>query len=273
MNRRPIQSALPLASRPNKRERWSDGRMSIIEGDLVNEVPIAIVFNGSTAAVMMASPLDVSDFATGFALSEGFIRGLDDVETLEVICHDQGIEARFWVNEDCSEAIAERRRAMMGPIGCGLCGIDSLDQAIRDLPNASAQITLSAKEISQSVDSLRAYQPLHDSTHSSHAAGFLVPGQGLLVAREDVGRHNALDKLIGALSTQRNRPRDGAIVMTSRLSVELVQKCAIVGCSVLVGVSGPSNLAVETARRANLTLVGFCRRGGFDVFCHPQRIV
>lgn len=239
---------------------------------LAAETPVALVFNGTTQAVMMASPLDLEDFAYGFALSEGVVDHPDQIETLEVLPQEAGIEARMWIADTAAARLAQRRRAMMGPIGCGLCGIDSLTQVRRDLPPVTSDLRLTGTDISAAFAALSEAQPLHDATRSCHAAGFYVPGQGLTLAREDVGRHNALDKLIGAMARQGLSPGSGTIAMTSRLSVELVQKAALAGVPVLMGTSGASLLAVEVAQSARLTLIGFCRGDSFDAFCGTQRL-
>ncbi len=240
---------------------------------LPEEVPVAMVFDGTTLAVMMASPGDIADFAAGFALTEGIVGALDEIEAAEEVAQDAGIEARLWLRSDRREALGARRRFMAGPVGCGLCGIDSLDQANRPLPPvAPGGLSLGMADITGAPAALRAFQPLHDQTRAAHCAGFLRPGEGIVLAREDVGRHNALDKLIGAMARAGIDPRGGAFVLTSRISVELVQKCAMVGCPALVGVSAPTAHALRLADAAGITLVAFARESGFDVYSHPTRI-
>ena len=243
-----------------------------VSRSLPEEWPVALVYDGSTQAVMMASPADLEDFALGFSLTEGLIESVDQIEDFELVEHATGSEARFWLAAERGDALQSRRRSMAGPVGCGLCGIDSLEQAIRPLPRVESDLRLDQVELAQATDALRAHQPLHDQTHAVHAAGFLRPGEGIVLAREDVGRHNALDKLIGAMARQGIDPRAGAIVMTSRLSVELVQKCAMAGCSVLIAVSAPTAHAVRLAEGAGITLAAFARSGGFDLYSHPDRI-
>lgn len=229
---------------------------------LPEEQPVALVFNGTTAAVMMATPDHLKDFAIGFALTEGFIDHPNQVKSCDNITHAKGTELRVWLDADRAKALHLRRRNMLGPVGCGLCGIDSLEQAIRPLPVLlKGGVELSRAEVAAATDRLRDHQPLHDQTHAVHAAGFLVPHTGIVLSREDVGRHNALDKLIGA------------IVLTSRVSVDMVQKTVIAGCPVLIAVSAPTALALRLARDANLTLAAFARGGGFDVYSHPERIL
>ncbi|MAL77800.1 MAG: sulfurtransferase FdhD [Sneathiella sp.] len=241
---------------------------------LPEEKPVALVFNGTTAAVMMATPDDLEDFAVGFALTEGFIETPDQIETLEIIPHAQGLEARFFLNADRLDFVHERRRNMLGPLGCGLCGIDSLEQALRPLPRLEGiGPAFSQNDIARATDSLRQFQPLHDLTHALHAAGFLLPGRGIVMAREDVGRHNALDKLIGALARQGMEAGSGAILLTSRISVDMVQKTVISGCPVLIAASAPTAHALDLAKKAVLTLAAFARDGQFEIYSHPGRIL
>ncbi|WP_254452962.1 formate dehydrogenase accessory sulfurtransferase FdhD [Ruegeria atlantica] len=241
--------------------------------ELAQEVPVAVVFNGTTAAVMMASPVDIHDFALGFAMTEGFIAGQVDIADYEQVAHKAGIEARFWLKEAALEHVSARRRAMMGPVGCGLCGIDSLEQVTRPLPCVvDRSLRIEADEVTLAPEFLRDHQLLHDQTRSAHAAGFLMPGKGIVMAREDVGRHNALDKLMGALIQAGINPVYGAVVMTSRVSLELVQKTAAMGCPMLIAVSSPTAIAVELADQASITLVANAKRSECCVFTHEYRI-
>ncbi len=249
------------------------GGATPISRSLPEEVPVAIVCNGTTQAVMMATPGDIRDFAHGFALTEGLVARLDEIEAFEKVASEEGIEARLWLRSDRADALAARRRRMAGPVGCGLCGIESLEEANRPAPRVPEPgFAFSRIELAGATDALRAHQALHALTGATHAAGFLVPGEGVIAAREDVGRHNALDKLIGALALRGADMGAGAFVLTSRISVELVQKCAMAGCPVLVAVSAPTAHALRVAEAAGITLVAFARQGGFDVFSHPERI-
>ena len=228
---------------------------------LVTETPVALVCNAVSLGVMMASPQDLEDFATGFALSEGLVGAVDDIREVEIQRHDMGIELRLWLTASQAPTGA-RRRVSMAAVGCGLCGIESLEQAARALPRLpDRRAQLTRAEIRDAPVALRRHQPEHDRTGASHAAGFYVPEQGLVAVREDVGRHNALDKLIGALLRRGMDPASGAVVMTSRISTELVQKCATVGLPTLLSVSAPTDLAVAMARTANMTLVTNIRDG------------
>lgn len=243
----------------------SNGRAVAATRSLPEEVPVALVYNGTTQAVMMATPCDLADFGRGFTRTEGW----GEVESIDVVLHDNGIEVQMWLPEEMADTLQTRRRAMAGPVGCGLCGIDSLDQAIRDVPVIDSDITLTAKDIATAMRSLRAGQTLHDQTRAVHGAGFYDPEQGLTAIREDVGRHNALDKLIGTTPNCSH----GAITLTSRVSVEMVQKSALAWAPIILAVSAPTTLAVVTAKAANITLVALARDDTFEIFTHPHRIL
>nr|WP_244304587.1 formate dehydrogenase accessory sulfurtransferase FdhD [Roseibium aestuarii] len=249
----------------------ADGRRAISR-TLPEEVPVALVYNGTSHAVMLATPDDIEDFAVGFSLSEGIVTHADEIESFEPVAHENGIEARMWLRAERADALHQRRRVMAGPTGCGLCGLDSLDQALRDLPVIGTTLTLSRAEVAGATEQLRRMQPLYDQTGAVHAAGFLVPGKGIVLAREDVGRHNALDKLIGALARGGLSPADGAFVLTSRVSLELVQKCAFAGSPCLIAVSAPTAHAKRLAESCGITLAAFARGSGFDLYAHPHRI-
>ncbi|WP_341861665.1 formate dehydrogenase accessory sulfurtransferase FdhD [Gymnodinialimonas sp. 57CJ19] len=259
------------ASRSISAVAFGQGGSRNLARSLPEEVPVAVTVNGTTQAVMMCSPSDLEDFAVGFAFTEGFARG-EQIEKVDIVEMDAGIEARLWVDEAVAEALGARRRAMMGPVGCGLCGIDSLEEALRDLPVLPEGGAIEAGLAARGPDLLRDHQPLHDLTQAVHAAGFMVPGQGIVLAREDVGRHNALDKLVGAMQRAGMEPRDGAIVLTSRVSVEMVQKCVLLGCPILIAVSAPTAHAVRMGDAANLTMAAFAREGRLETFTHPKRI-
>lgn len=242
--------------------------------DLANEVPISITFNGTSVAVMMATPNNLKDFAYGFALSECFISVLEDVDDFQLQHLETGIEARFWLKDAPSKKLDVRRRQMAGPIGCGLCGLDSIEAAIRDIPKLTPTPACFSKNlVATAMEKLAEQQPLHDQTNAMHAAGFLTENDGVVLAREDVGRHNALDKVIGAIHLQEIDPSMGAIAITSRLSVDLVQKTAILGSPMIIAASAPTATALEWAEQAGISLVGLARNGQFEIFTHPHRII
>ncbi|MGI3168047.1 formate dehydrogenase accessory sulfurtransferase FdhD [Pseudooceanicola sp. C21-150M6] len=238
---------------------------------LAEEVPVALTYDGSTQAIMMCSPADLEDFAVGFSLTEGVVTDPAQITELTVERHARGIELRMWLTPDRASAMTRRRRAMAGPVGCGLCGIDSLEEATRSLPVITAHPDLPLALITSATDALRALQPLHDDTQAVHAAAFLTRA-GLSHAREDVGRHNALDKVIGALARDGLNPAMGAFVLTSRISIELVQKCALAGAGLLIAVSAPTARAVATAEAAGITLAALARDGAVTVFTHAGRL-
>lgn len=249
------------------------GRLGMVTRSLPEEAPVALVYDGTTHAVMMASPGNIQDLAIGFSLCEGIIRTPSQIQKFEKVSHRNGIEARMWLTRDCSVEFQRRRRSLIGSVGCGLCGIDSLAEATRPLPDRSAVAPqIPTDEILTAISDLREWQPLHDQTHAVHAAGFLSPGRGIILSREDVGRHNALDKLIGALARRGISPMTGAVILTSRVSVEMVQKAVIAGTSLLIAPSGPTAHAMRLADQAGLTLAAFARDGGCEVFTHPWRL-
>ncbi|MFT3690599.1 formate dehydrogenase accessory sulfurtransferase FdhD [Paenirhodobacter sp.] len=224
---------------------------------LPEEVPVALVYDGVTQAVMMATPADLEDFHLGFALTEGLISDPAEVQGVEVLRQPRGIEVRGWLSAPAGARFIERRRLMAGPVGCGLCGIDSLEQALRPLsraPAGAAGAGLTPGTAARALDDLRAGQVLKDACRATHAAGFWADG-AMVAVREDVGRHNALDKLVGALWRGQVDLAQGAVVMTSRVSVDLVQKAVLAGAACLIAPSAPTALAVEQARAAGLRLI------------------
>lgn len=239
-------------------------------GEGVRSVPeetaVALVYDGGSEAVMMASPADLEDFAIGFSLNEGIITDLTQIERMEQFDADLGIEMRLWLSAGLSARLSARRRHRAGPTGCGLCGVESLEDALPKLARVDSTVVVSASEVIAAMAQMADLQSLNHQTRAVHAAGFYRPGQGVVLVREDVGRHNALDKLAGAMARQGLTAKDGVILMTSRLSVELVQKAAAMGAGVLAAVSAPTALALRTAEAAGLCLVGVVRSDGLEVF-------
>lgn len=235
------------------------------------ETPVALVHDATTTAVMMATPADLADFGLGFSLTEGIVERPEEIRELEVVPAEGGVEVRMWLTPGRSEALSARRRRIAGPTGCGLCGVDSLAQAARPVPRVGQGLRMAASEIWTALAALPEAQILGAATRAVHAAGWWAPGVGYAAVREDVGRHNALDKLAGALVRTPAPP--GALILTSRISVEMVQKAAVMGAQALVAVSAPTTLAIETAKQAAMTLVGVARADSFEVFTGPDRIV
>jgi len=251
--------------------RWEDGDRMVPA-----EVPVALVCNGTTLAVMMATPADLRDFGIGFLLTEGIVRSAAEIEAIEILAHDRGAEVQISLEPAAQTRFESRRRALVGPVGCGLCGIDSLDEALRPVPAVTAPLVLAPAEVGLAMAGLARMQTLNLATRAVHAAGLYVPGRGITHAREDVGRHNALDKLAGALALAAGDAAagaaTGAIVLTSRVSVDMVQKAAVIGAPVLIAASAPTGLAIDTAAEAGITLVAVARGEEFEVFTHPRRL-
>ena len=254
--------------RPLTRQAFGPGRVSDGFRQLPEEVAIALSYNGTTQEVMMATPGDLIDFAYGFTLTEG-IAARDEIEDIQILETDLGIDLQIWLKNDAQDRQAARRRTMAGPVGCGLCGIDSLEEARRRPRVVNDQsFTLMQNQVSQAMAALTRHQPLHDITHAAHAAGFWAPTQGMVAVREDVGRHNALDKLIGAL----NGAASGALILTCRTSIDLVQKAAAAGFPMIIAASAPTATAVSVAQEAGITLIALARADQFEVFTHPGRV-
>ena len=254
------------------RTLWRDGVPLAGERAIPNEVAIAITYGGSTQAVMMATPADLEDFALGFGLTEGLISAPEDVQSLEVIDADEGIELRMWLSPELGENLSRRRRLLAGPTGCGLCGIESLEEAVKPPRQVVAGTALLPAQVSTALDELSHHQIFNRETRAMHAAGFWDPTDGLVAVREDVGRHNALDKLAGHLLRSGRSPRSGIVALTSRVSVEMVQKAAAIGAPVIAAISAPTALAIRTAQASGITLIAVVRGGEFEVFTEFTRI-
>lgn len=236
---------------------------------LPEEVAVALSFNGTTQAVMMATPADLEDFGVGFALTEG-IAGPEEILSVEVETLPRGSDVQVWLKPEAEARLAMRRRTMSGPVGCGLCGIDSIDQALREVPVVEpSAFRMTPAQVLQAVAALPGEQRLHDATRAVHGAAFW--NGRVLLAREDVGRHNALDKLVGGMLRQGIGP-EGAVVLTSRVSTDMVQKVAMLGAPMIIAVSAPTVEAVELAERAGITLVALARGDRFEVFSHTDRL-
>lgn len=254
------------------RQSWRANRLTPGERAIPEETAVAFTYNGTSYAVMMATPQDFEDFAVGFSITEGIVAAPGDIETLKVIEQDIGIELRMRLTEPHASAFHERRRYLAGPTGCGLCGIESLTEAMRTSTRIADTVAFSAQDIMRALQALEGTQAINAQTRAVHGAAFYLPSQGLMAMREDVGRHNALDKLIGALVRKGVASTQGFALVTSRLSVEMIQKAAAIGIPVLVAVSAPTALAVRTAEAAGMTLVAVARHDGFEIFTHPHRI-
>lgn len=256
-------------------ERWRDGRVSREDDEVAEEVPIAMVYNGDTFAVMMASPHDLEDFALGFSLSERLIDDPAQLLAVEPRALLEGIELSMRVaNETPAARIgSERQRLLPGRSGCGICGTRDLERAVQQNERVGAGTTIARDALERALAQLQSRQPINAVTGAVHAAAWANMQGDIQLVREDVGRHNALDKLLGALRKARLDPAAGMVVVTSRASYEMVTKAASAGVTLLAAISAPTALAIELARSAGLTLIGFARRGSHNVYTHPHRIV
>ncbi|MFT4101316.1 MAG: formate dehydrogenase accessory sulfurtransferase FdhD [Burkholderiaceae bacterium] len=247
---------------------------------VAEEVPVAFEYNGVSHAVMLASPLDLEDFAVGFSLTEGIIARPDQIYDVEVVVDPLGLRLRIELAGECFAALKTRRRTLAGRTGCGLCGAENLAQAMRPLPPLAADdFALPAAALHAAFDALRERQPLQQATGATHAAGWVGASGRLTLVREDVGRHNALDKLLGALARGGcggggggGDMARGAAIVTSRASVEMVQKAAMLGVPILATISGPTALAIRTAQACGLTLAAYFRDRGHVRYAHGARL-
>ncbi len=243
---------------------------------VVEEAAVALIYNGVSHAVMMASPCDLEDLARGFSLTEGIVEKPSEIYDIEVELAGRGFEVKLEIASQRMAALQERRRNLAGRTGCGLCGVESLEAALRPVPVASAAATVSRRAIARAMATLPERQPLNRQNGATHAAGWADPEGTLVAVREDVGRHNALDKLAGALALLHKNGTPvkpgGFVVVTSRCSYEMVQKAAAIGAAAIAAVSAPTSLAIETAEQANIVLVAFVREGRLTVYAHPERL-
>jgi FdhD protein len=254
------------------REIWRDGAAFDGTRLIPGETPLALTYNGGTYAVMMGTPQNLEDLAVGFSLSEGVVNSVDDIQSLEVIRLDDGIELRMWLADDHAERVSKRRRHIAGPTGCGICGIESIAEAVRPAAIVPQGQSFTPDQIIAAMQNIAPLQAINMQTRAVHAAAFWSPAHGIVALREDVGRHNALDKLAGALARSRTDASGGMVLLTSRVSVEMVQKTAAIGAPVMVAVSAPTALAVRTAEAAGITLIAVARQDGFEVFAHGGRV-
>jgi FdhD protein len=252
--------------------RVSDQPASSDLSSVAEEIPVALVYNGEPFVVVMASPADLEDLAIGFSLTEGIIEAGTEPRRIDVVRHSRGIELQIEVTEADAARLAGRRRGISARTGCGVCGIESIDEVLRAPRVVPSRGTMELESLWRAAAELEARQPVNAETRAVHAAAFADRSGALRVVKEDVGRHNALDKVIGAMVRERVDPADGFVVVTSRASYELVQKAAAAGVPVLAAVSRPTGLAIQLAEQANITLVGLLRGRSANVYSHPARL-
>lgn len=259
--------------------KWQSGQLSQVDDCLAEEVPIALVYNGISHAVMLATPQDLEDFALGFSLSEGVLQNHHELYGVEVKLQENGIELYCEISAERFYGLKERRRSLVGRTGCGLCGAENLAQALR-IPNpqllAEKNINLTSNvvkdmSIHAAYRSIAVQQTLQIATGATHACAWVNHAGEVVFVREDVGRHNAMDKLVGAMA-RTQVDEQGFVLTTSRASYEMVQKVASAGLNVLVAISAPTGLAVRMAQQYGVTLVGFLRQNQYVVYTYPERI-
>ena len=259
-------------SRQARVVNWNQGECSSRNDEIATETPVALTYNKRSLVVMMATPRDLEDFATGFSLTEGIIRQPADILDVSIIERKKGLELAMTVNEECFSRFGEQRRNLVGRTGCGLCGAESLDQAMRNPSIVDSKVSVPTHALHRAIEALDENQPLQVVTGAVHGAAWCDTGGEIKVLREDVGRHNALDKLIGHLHRTGFDRDDGFVLVSSRASYEMVFKAAAAGVEILVAVSAPTTLAIDYAQRSGLTLVGFARPGRHNVYTFEGRI-
>ena len=253
-------------------QRWTRGTLVSATDLIAEEKPVALVYHDVPHVVMLATPADLEDHAFGFTLSEGLVERADEIRGVEVVQSEASADVKISVAWERFTQLLQRRRNLAGRTGCGLCGAETAEDAIRECPAVPPGVTITAAELHGAMAQLSGRQPINARTGSVHAAAWVVPGEGIKVVREDVGRHNALDKTIGALARAKTDFATGYMLITSRASYEMVQKCATVGIPLLVALSAPTAFAVRLAHRTGLTLIAFARADQHVVYAHPHRI-
>ena len=272
----PLASAasdLPAPSREQSVLRLRAGVAVDAVDHLAEEVPVALVYNGISHAVMMATPRDLEAFALGFSLTEAIIDSAAECYGIEVEVGEAGVAVHLEIASRAFMALKERRRSLTGRTGCGLCGVDSLDQVYRDLPMVTRGAPLLRSSVVRALGSLKGEQPLNRLTGATHAAAWCAADGSLVIVREDVGRHNALDKVIGAMSGLKERDPDGFMLISSRVSVEMAQKTAMAGVAALVAVSAPTAAAIRLAEGCGMTVIAFARGEDFVCYANPQGLL
>lgn len=243
------------------------------QDEVAEEVPVALVYNGISHVVMMASPKDLAHFAVGFSLSEGIIASPREIYGIDVVPSCNGLEVQIELSSRRFMGLKERRRALAGRTGCGVCGVEQLNDIGKPVQPLPFTQTFNLARLDHALRHLKDFQPVGQLTGCTHAAAWVMPSGVLAGGHEDVGRHVALDKLLGHRAAEGESWMSGAALVSSRASYEMVQKSAMCGVEILFAVSAATTLAVEVAERCNLTLVGFCKPGRATIYTHPQRLI
>ncbi len=260
-------------NKPTKKTRpviWRPDQSTIEDRLVASEIPLALEYNCISHAVMMISPMDIRDFAVGFSLTEGIIDHPGDIMDLAIDVKDNGLIAALEISPEYFARLDQFKRTLAGRTGCGLCGVDRLDHAVRPLLPVKSQLKVKPEVVYDSMQRLAALQVQNKKTGALHAAAFVDNTGEILCIREDIGRHNALDKLIGHMMRQEINPANGFVLITSRCSFEMVHKCATFGIPLLAAVSATTDLALKLAEEAELTLIAFTRRDGMNIYCDPK---
>ena len=266
-------TGLPAPAREQPVLRLRAGVRTEAIDQLAEEVPVALVYNGISHAVMMATPRDLEAFALGFSLTEAIIESAAECYGIDVEVGEAGVAVHLEVSSRAFMALKERRRSLTGRTGCGLCGVDSLDQVYRSLPVLTRAGPLKRSAIVRALAGLKGEQPLNRLTGATHAAAWCAADGSLVIVREDVGRHNALDKVIGAMAGLKARDPDGFMLISSRVSVEMAQKTAMAGVATLVAVSAPTAAAIRLAEGCGMTVIAFARGEDFVCYAHPAGLL
>jgi len=253
-------------------EKWHGGERVLAKDNVAEEVPVALVYNSVTHVVMLASPEYLEDFALGFSLSEGILNHPSELLDCFVTEVDEGIHVDMHITEERFNELKDRRRNLVGRTGCGLCGAETLQQVIRKIKPVNSAALFSAEALYDGFAQMQQHQMIQQQTGATHAAGWLHADGRVRIVREDVGRHNSLDKLIGALVKAELDLSTGAVLITSRASYEMVQKSANAGVGLLAAISAPTGLAVRLAEQVNMTLLGFVRQHSHVIYTHAQRV-
>lgn len=239
---------------------------------VAEETPVALEYNGISHATMLATPADLEDFAMGFSLTEGIVERPGEIRGIEVVPQFNGIVIQVEISSACASRLKLRRRTMAGRTGCGLCGVESLPEVLRPLTPVADAPPVPLAAVLRAMREMRGGQALHDLTGATHAAAWADASGHVRLVREDVGRHNALDKLVGALARQGVPTGSGMALVSSRASFEMSQKCAAAGIGILAAVSAPTALAIRVAQNTNIALLGFVRNADAAIYTHPERI-
>ncbi|WP_082877939.1 formate dehydrogenase accessory sulfurtransferase FdhD [Methylobacillus sp. MM3] len=269
----PAEEFAHASHRTRAVERWQHGREVHALDQVAEEVPVAMVYNGISHAVMLATPAGLEAFGLGFSLAEGILKHKRELYDTEIVQRRDGIELHMTIAQERFVELKSRRRNLAGRTGCGLCGTESLQQVMRPTAPVESGLSLHPHAVHAALAGLPGYQSLQALTGAAHAAAWVSPAGVILHCEEDIGRHNALDKLIGTLAHHDADIRDGFVIVTSRASYEMVQKCATRGIAVLIAVSAPTSFAIDLAQQSGMTLAGFARGGSHVVYTHSHRLI